>query len=158
MTSNFISAGTTDAPLPRDAEWHAAQASIAEKQRLQAEQGRQQQDGKSLFDILQANKAAKQEAFEEAAKLKNQRRDDGEIEKGVETKSADIKTAGGMKDGEVKKDVDTNLADIKMAGTKTIDSTGKAAPVKPASASSPPPPPANALALSLGYASSDDDD
>ncbi|KAF2638122.1 hypothetical protein P280DRAFT_520707 [Massarina eburnea CBS 473.64] len=79
--SNFISAGTTEAPISRDAEWHAAQAEIEERHRIKHEQNKLQ-DGKSLFDVLQANKEAKQEAFEEAAKLKHQVRGLDDVESG----------------------------------------------------------------------------
>ncbi|KAF2735443.1 hypothetical protein EJ04DRAFT_576092 [Polyplosphaeria fusca] len=71
MSSRFVSTGTTDDPIERDDEWRAAQAEIEEKRRQQEEYGKQE-GGKSLYDVLQANKAAKQDAFEEAARLKNQ--------------------------------------------------------------------------------------
>ncbi|KAL5314054.1 hypothetical protein ACEPPN_018478 [Leptodophora sp. 'Broadleaf-Isolate-01'] len=71
MSSGFISGGTTDAPLQRSDEWLAAQKEIEANALRRAEQARQT-DGKSLFETLEANKAAKQEAFEEANKLKNQ--------------------------------------------------------------------------------------
>ncbi|KAF2686501.1 hypothetical protein K458DRAFT_362592 [Lentithecium fluviatile CBS 122367] len=81
MSSGFVSGGTIDNPTERDDEWRRAQAELEEKRR-QKEAEEQQNDGKSLFDVLQANKAAKQEAFEEAARLKNQYRalDDDEAE------------------------------------------------------------------------------
>ncbi|KAH7329992.1 N-terminal domain of NEFA-interacting nuclear protein NIP30-domain-containing protein [Rhexocercosporidium sp. MPI-PUGE-AT-0058] len=71
MSSGFISGGTTDAPLERSDEWLAAQKEIEANALRRAEQARQT-DGKSLYETLEANKAAKQEAFEEANKLKNQ--------------------------------------------------------------------------------------
>ncbi|KAF2120462.1 N-terminal domain of NEFA-interacting nuclear protein NIP30-domain-containing protein [Lophiotrema nucula] len=71
MSSGFVSGGTIENPTERDDEWRAAQAAIEEK-RLQKVKDGEQEGGKSLFEILQANKAAKQEAFEEATRLKNQ--------------------------------------------------------------------------------------
>ncbi|EKD15924.1 hypothetical protein MBM_05935 [Drepanopeziza brunnea f. sp. 'multigermtubi' MB_m1] len=86
MSSGFISGGTSEAPLERSDEWLAAQKEIEANALRRAELARQQ-DGKSLFETLEANKgilslpdrpgalnviAAKQEAFEEANRLKNQ--------------------------------------------------------------------------------------
>ncbi|TGO42991.1 hypothetical protein BHYA_0004g01180 [Botrytis hyacinthi] len=92
MSSGFVSGGTADAPTERSDEWLAAQQEIEANRRRKAIEARQQ-DGKSLFEILEANKgthlggalnkpAAKQDAFEEANKLKNQFRslDEDEIE------------------------------------------------------------------------------
>ncbi|KAF7951061.1 uncharacterized protein EAE97_002612 [Botrytis byssoidea] len=81
MSSGFVSGGTADAPTERSDEWLAAQQEIEANRQRKAIEARQQ-DGKSLFEILEANKAAKQDAFEEANKLKNQFRslDEDEIE------------------------------------------------------------------------------
>ncbi|KAF1968391.1 hypothetical protein BU23DRAFT_514917, partial [Bimuria novae-zelandiae CBS 107.79] len=81
MSSRFVSGGTIDKPTERDDEWRAAQAELEAKRREKEDQDNQD-DGKSLYEILQANKAAKQEAFEEATRLKNQYRalDDDEAE------------------------------------------------------------------------------
>ncbi|KAF2003311.1 hypothetical protein P154DRAFT_103292 [Amniculicola lignicola CBS 123094] len=81
MASGFVSGGTIDKPIERDEEWQAAQREIEEKRQQKAQEG-MGHDGKSLFDVLQENKAAKQSAFEEAARLKNQYRalDDDEAE------------------------------------------------------------------------------
>ncbi|KAI9765458.1 MAG: hypothetical protein M1835_007377 [Candelina submexicana] len=80
MSSGFVSGGTTDNPVERDDEWLEAQKEI-EATRQRKEESRQQ-DGKTLFDVLQANKVAKQEAFEESIRLKNQFRslDEDEID------------------------------------------------------------------------------
>ncbi|KAH8808322.1 N-terminal domain of NEFA-interacting nuclear protein NIP30-domain-containing protein [Xylogone sp. PMI_703] len=81
MSSGFVSGGTNDAPIERSNEWVAAQKEIdAQHARKAAES--HQNDGKSLYDVLQANKAAKQEAFEEANRLKNQFRalDEDEVD------------------------------------------------------------------------------
>ncbi|RDL42285.1 Uncharacterized protein BP5553_02264 [Venustampulla echinocandica] len=71
MSSGFVSGGTADAPIERSDEWLAAQQEIEANHRRKAEQARQA-DGKSLFETLEANKAAKQDAFDEAHRLKNQ--------------------------------------------------------------------------------------
>ncbi|KAF2668023.1 NEFA-interacting nuclear protein NIP30 [Microthyrium microscopicum] len=81
MSSGFVTGGSLDKPTERDAEWLRAEQELEEQRKrkaaLEAQNG-----GKSLFEVLEANKAAKQEAFEEANKLKNQFRslDDDEID------------------------------------------------------------------------------
>ncbi|KAI4757122.1 hypothetical protein E4T52_10930 [Aureobasidium sp. EXF-3400] len=79
--SRFVSGGTVDKPTERDDEWLKAQETI-EAARRKKEDEAKQHGGKSLYEVLQANKDAKQEAFEEAAKLKNQFRslDQDEVE------------------------------------------------------------------------------
>ncbi|KAF4467539.1 nefa-interacting nuclear nip30 [Fusarium albosuccineum] len=105
MSSRFVSAGkigssgelskdangtapATEQPLhdaARSKEWEAVQQELEaerqrrEEQRVKAATG---EGEKSLYDVLQANKAAKQAAFEEQTKLRNQFRalDDDEIE------------------------------------------------------------------------------
>ncbi|EON97533.1 putative nefa-interacting nuclear protein [Phaeoacremonium minimum UCRPA7] len=110
MASRFVSAGqidagTGDAVSPpratttqdpsssavssrKQAEWAAVQAQLdaEKKQREEAQRAANADVGpngeRSLYDVLQANKAAKQAAFEEANKIRNQFRalDDDEIE------------------------------------------------------------------------------
>ncbi|EGX53612.1 hypothetical protein TWF173_008473 [Orbilia oligospora] len=65
--------------------WAAADAAIKEaKEKAASTSGLvgSQEGGKSLYEVLQANKARKQEAFEEKLKFKNQFRslDEGEVE------------------------------------------------------------------------------
>ncbi|KAL9100247.1 MAG: hypothetical protein Q9163_004354 [Psora crenata] len=81
MSSGFVSGGTTDNPIQKDDEWLAAQQQIEHNRRLK-EADAQLPGDKSLYEILQNNKAAKQEAFEESIKLKNQFRnlDEDEVE------------------------------------------------------------------------------
>ncbi|KAF1981235.1 hypothetical protein K402DRAFT_415623 [Aulographum hederae CBS 113979] len=81
MPSGFVSGGTIDEPVERDDEWKKAQQEIEEKHKQRAAAA-VQNGGKSLYEVLQANKAAKQEAFEESIKLKNQFRalDDDEVD------------------------------------------------------------------------------
>ncbi|KAF2842522.1 hypothetical protein M501DRAFT_1022486 [Patellaria atrata CBS 101060] len=69
--SKFVAAGTNENPIERDEAWLKAQQEIEENRRRKEDQN-QAQGSKSLFEILQANKAAKQEAFEESIKLKHQ--------------------------------------------------------------------------------------
>lgn len=105
MSSRFVSGGTTDtktgeivpadpatsaAPATgsgkRSEEWAAVQAQVEEDRRRRQQQREEAAsrggEEKSLYEVLQANKAAKQAAFEEASKLKNQFRalDDDEVE------------------------------------------------------------------------------
>ncbi|EED24051.1 conserved hypothetical protein [Talaromyces stipitatus ATCC 10500] len=81
MSSGFVSGGTIDEPNERDDEWRRTQQELEEERRRKAELGKQN-DGKSLYEILQQNKMAKQEAFEESIRLKNQFRalDEDEVE------------------------------------------------------------------------------
>ncbi|TVY71331.1 hypothetical protein LSUE1_G006612 [Lachnellula suecica] len=81
MSSGFVSGGTADAPIERSDEWLAAQKELDANAVRKAEAARQT-DGRSLFETLEANKAAKQDAFEEANRLKNQFRalDEDEVE------------------------------------------------------------------------------
>ena len=55
VMSRFISGGTNEQPLERDDEWLKAQKEIEEARRRKEEEGRQA-DGKSLYEVLQANK------------------------------------------------------------------------------------------------------
>lgn len=59
MSSGFVSGGTTDAPIERDDEWLRAQQEL-EANRRKKEDEAKQQEGKSLFEILQANKGSLQ--------------------------------------------------------------------------------------------------
>lgn len=56
MSSGFVSAGTTDQPIERDDEWLRVQHELEEERRKKAEIGKQN-DGKSLFEVLQQNKS-----------------------------------------------------------------------------------------------------
>ena len=55
MSSGFVSGGTIDKPNECDDEWRAAQAEL-EAKRLEQEDRDRQHDGKSLYEVLQANK------------------------------------------------------------------------------------------------------
>ena len=55
MSSGFVSGGTIDKPIQRDEEWLKAQQDI-EASRLRKEEEGKQQDGKSLYEVLQNNK------------------------------------------------------------------------------------------------------
>ncbi|KAH7022633.1 N-terminal domain of NEFA-interacting nuclear protein NIP30-domain-containing protein [Ilyonectria destructans] len=106
MSSRFVSGGTIsssgevskDAPASdstasakplhagaKSKEWEAVQQELEADRRRREEQRVKAASGegeRSLFDILEANKAAKQAAFEEQSKLRNQFRalDDDEID------------------------------------------------------------------------------
>ncbi|EFQ32504.1 hypothetical protein CGRA01v4_05937 [Colletotrichum graminicola] len=77
-------AATTAIEAKKKAEWEIVQRELeAERKRREEARVKSVEGGeKSLYDVLQANKAAKQAAFEEANKIKNQFRalDDDEIE------------------------------------------------------------------------------
>ena len=55
MPSGFVSGGTADAPIERSDDWLAAQKELEETRLRKVEEARQS-DGRSLFEILEANK------------------------------------------------------------------------------------------------------
>ncbi|KAJ5827435.1 hypothetical protein N7447_004198 [Penicillium robsamsonii] len=81
MSSGFVSSGTNEQPIERDDEWLRAEQELEEERRRKAEIGKQD-GGKSLFEVLEQNKMAKQEAFEEKSRLRNQFRslDEDEVD------------------------------------------------------------------------------
>ncbi|EGD99412.1 hypothetical protein TESG_06765 [Trichophyton tonsurans CBS 112818] len=84
MSSGFVSAGVEgedyEGSKPND-EWLKVKQELEDSRQRRATEG-QQEGGKSLYEVLQQNKAAKQEAFEESIRLKNQFRtlDEDEVE------------------------------------------------------------------------------
>ncbi|KAF2706565.1 hypothetical protein K504DRAFT_411853, partial [Pleomassaria siparia CBS 279.74] len=79
MSSGFVSAGVIE--IERDTEWKNAQSELEEKRRLKAaEQEKFGASGQSLFEVLQANKVAKEEAFIEANRYKLHGLNDEELE------------------------------------------------------------------------------
>jgi hypothetical protein len=69
MSSGFVSGGTVDNPTERDDEWRQAQKELEAARKAKADLAAQH-DGKSLFEVLQANKDKKQAEFEERARYK----------------------------------------------------------------------------------------
>ena len=55
MSSGFVSGGTNDAPIERDAEWLAAQQELEANRARKAAEARPT-DAKSLYETLEANK------------------------------------------------------------------------------------------------------
>lgn len=55
MSSGFVSGGTVDAPIERSDEWLAAQAELEANRARKAAEARQN-DGRSLYEVLEANK------------------------------------------------------------------------------------------------------
>ena len=55
MASRFVSGGTLEKPAERDSEWLKAQQELEDKRRQKEEESKQQ-DGKSLYQVLQENK------------------------------------------------------------------------------------------------------
>nr|POE49353.1 hypothetical protein CFP56_32503 [Quercus suber] len=70
--SRFVSGGTDDQPTERDDAWLQAQRELDAKHLARLDAAKQDGTSKSLYETLQANKAAKQEAFDKKAKLSNQ--------------------------------------------------------------------------------------
>ncbi|KXH35238.1 hypothetical protein CSIM01_11192 [Colletotrichum simmondsii] len=81
--STAVSAPKSATEAKKSAEWDLVQKELdAERKRREEARVKSVEGGeKSLYDVLQANKAAKQAAFEEANKIRNQFRalDDDEI-------------------------------------------------------------------------------
>ncbi|KAI4675288.1 uncharacterized protein J4E84_010180 [Alternaria hordeiaustralica] len=69
MSSGFVSGGKAGEEVERDDEWKKAQQEIEDARRAKADLAKQQ-DGTSLFEVLQANKDKKQAEFEEKARYK----------------------------------------------------------------------------------------
>jgi len=113
--SRFVSGGTVDKPVERDDAWLKAQQEIEAKKRQKEDQARQD-GGKSLYETLQANKAAKQDAFEEASRLKNQFRalDDDEIDF-----LDSVLESTRAKEAEVKKDTAEQLSAFRQQQEKS---------------------------------------
>ena len=55
MSSGFVPGGTIDQPVTRDDEWIQAQKDIEATRIRKDEEGRQD-EGKTLYDVLQQNK------------------------------------------------------------------------------------------------------
>jgi hypothetical protein len=56
MSSGFVSSGTNEQPVERDDAWLRAEQELEEERRRKAEIGKQN-DGKSLFEVLEQNKS-----------------------------------------------------------------------------------------------------
>lgn len=56
MSSGFVSSGTNEQPIERDDEWLRVQQELEEERRRKAEIGKQD-EGKSLFEVLERNKS-----------------------------------------------------------------------------------------------------
>jgi hypothetical protein len=69
MSSGFVSGGKAGEETERDDTWKKAQQEIENIRREKADLAAQN-DGKSLFEVLQANKDKKQAEFEEKARYK----------------------------------------------------------------------------------------
>ncbi|KAM0713523.1 hypothetical protein Q7P37_010485 [Cladosporium fusiforme] len=107
--SRFVSGGTDEQPLERDEAWLKAQKELDAAAVARQEAGKQD-GGKSLFETLQANKAAKQEAFEESTRLTNQFRslDEDEIEF-----LDSVQESARAREAAVKKDTKEHLAEFR---------------------------------------------
>lgn len=56
MSSGFVSGGTNEEPIERDDEWQRVQRQLEEERKRKADLNKQE-DGKSLYDVLQQNKS-----------------------------------------------------------------------------------------------------
>ncbi|KAI8962915.1 hypothetical protein F5Y11DRAFT_320831 [Daldinia sp. FL1419] len=115
--------------IKRNAEWEAVQRDLEAERRRREEARRAQVEGgpggenKSLYDILQANKAAKQAAFEEKTRISNQFRalDDDEIDF-LES----MRDERRVEEEKVKRETEERLASFRQAQK----ATGTTAPVE----------------------------
>ncbi|KAF3059974.1 hypothetical protein GL218_05113 [Daldinia childiae] len=117
--------------VKRNAEWEAVQRDLEADRRRREEARRAQVEGgpggesKTLFDILQANKAAKQAAFEEKTRISNQFRalDDDEIDF-LES----MRDERRVEEERVKRETEERLASFRQAqkATGTTASSGDA--------------------------------
>jgi hypothetical protein len=55
MADRFVSGGTLEKPLERDEEWHQVEKELEDRRREKATMYTNH-DGKSLYEVLQANK------------------------------------------------------------------------------------------------------
>ncbi|KAI0850606.1 hypothetical protein F5Y00DRAFT_34032 [Daldinia vernicosa] len=114
--------------MKRNAEWEAVQRDLEADRRRREEARRAQVEGgpggenKTLYDILQANKAAKQAAFEEKTRISNQFRalDDDEIDF-LES----MRDERRVEEERVKRETEERLASFRQAQKAT---SGTAAP------------------------------
>ena len=58
MSSRFVPGGTLEKPTERDSEWVQAQQELEEKRRQREEESGKQQNGRTLYEVLQANKGS----------------------------------------------------------------------------------------------------
>ncbi|KAI1214237.1 uncharacterized protein F4807DRAFT_118588 [Annulohypoxylon truncatum] len=109
-------------PPKRNTEWEAVQRELEADRRRREEARRAQVEGgaggeRSLFEVLQANKAAKQAAFEEQNRIRNQFRalDDDEIEflEGVRDERRE-------EEERVKRETEERLARFREAQKKSV--------------------------------------
>lgn len=56
MSSGFVSGGTNEEPIERDDEWQRVQQQLEEERKRKADLNKQD-DGKTLYDVLQQNKS-----------------------------------------------------------------------------------------------------
>lgn len=56
MSSGFVPGGTNEEPIERDDEWQRVQRQLEEERKRKADLNKQE-DGKSLYDVLQQNKS-----------------------------------------------------------------------------------------------------
>ncbi|PWW75712.1 hypothetical protein C7212DRAFT_320793 [Tuber magnatum] len=123
MSSGFVSAGTTipeDTPSgpPRVDVWSAAQAAVEAARKSKEEEA---QDERSLYEILQANKAKKQEEFEEKLKFKNQFKTLDEDD--VDYLASILKTEKAVEDAR-KEELESRLDDFRRQQSEADKSGG----------------------------------
>ncbi|RPA91069.1 hypothetical protein L873DRAFT_349998 [Choiromyces venosus 120613-1] len=123
MSSGFVSAGTA---IPEDTPsepshldpWTAAQTAVEAAKKPKEEEV---QDEPSLYEILQANKAKKQEEFEEKLKFKNQFKTLDEDD--VDYLDSILKTEKAVEDAR-KEELESRLDDFRRQQSEADKSGG----------------------------------
>ncbi|KAG0638277.1 N-terminal domain of NEFA-interacting nuclear protein NIP30-domain-containing protein [Tuber brumale] len=123
MSSGFVSAGATipedtSGESPRLDPWSAAQAAVEAAKKPKEEEA---QDDRSLYEILQANKAKKQEEFEEKLKFKNQFKTLDEDD--VDYLDSILKTEKAVEDAR-KEELESQLDDFRRQQSEADKSGG----------------------------------
>ncbi|PUU75365.1 N-terminal domain of NEFA-interacting nuclear protein NIP30-domain-containing protein [Tuber borchii] len=124
MSSGFVSAGTaipedTSSESPRPDPWSVAQAAVEAAKKPKEEE--EAQDDRSLYEILQANKAKKQEEFEEKLKFKNQFKTLDEDD--VDYLDSILKTEKAVEDAR-KEELESRLDDFRRQQSEADKSGG----------------------------------
>lgn len=121
-TTTTTLAPTSSSSDPKSSEWASVTAQLeADRKRRQEARLAAASGEKSLYEVLQANKAAKQAAFEEANKLKNQFRalDEDEIDFLDE-----VRAKKREEEAKMKKEVEEGLEKFKRARKEVGEDDG----------------------------------
>ncbi|KAK4125561.1 hypothetical protein N657DRAFT_669837 [Parathielavia appendiculata] len=128
-TTTTTTTTKTTSGSKKKAEWVAVTAQLESERRQreaarlhqQQQQGGSQQPEKSLYEVLQANKAAKQAAFEEAHRLRNQFR---ALEEDEVQFLEEVRERKRREEEEARREVERGLQAFKEAQRKGVAAGG----------------------------------